>query len=60
VLLATAGLGGADLTPFAAANFPYLNPSFAGMTTPALVIAGDQDNLPLTVRGRTGAPTRTS
>jgi predicted dienelactone hydrolase len=51
VLLATAGLGGADLTPFAAENFPYMNPSFADMTTPALVIAGDQDNLPLTVRG---------
>ena len=52
VLLATAGRGGADLTPFAAENFPWLrNPSFATMTTPALVVAGDRDNLPLTVRG---------
>jgi predicted dienelactone hydrolase len=52
VLLATAGRGGADLTPFAAENFPWLkNPSFADMTAPALVVAGDQDNLPLTVRG---------
>jgi predicted dienelactone hydrolase len=52
VLLATAGRGGAGLTPFAAENFPWLkNPSFAEMTAPALVVAGDQDNLPLTVRG---------
>jgi predicted dienelactone hydrolase len=52
VLLATAGRGGADLTPFAAENFPWMrNPSFAHMTTPALVVAGDQDDLPLTVRG---------
>jgi predicted dienelactone hydrolase len=52
VLFATAGRGGADLTPFAAENFPWMrNPSFAHMTTPALVVAGDQDNLPLTVRG---------
>jgi predicted dienelactone hydrolase len=34
VLLATAGRGGADLTPFGAENFPWLrNPSFADMTT---------------------------
>jgi predicted dienelactone hydrolase len=52
VLFATAGQGGADLTPFAAENFPWLkNPSFADMTTPALVVVGDHDNLPLTVRG---------
>ena len=52
VLLATAGKGGADLSPFAAESFPFMiNPSFADMTTPALVIAGDQDNLPLTVLG---------
>jgi predicted dienelactone hydrolase len=52
VLLATAGKGGDDLTPFAAANFPWLrSPDFARMTTPALVVAGDHDNLPLTVRG---------
>jgi predicted dienelactone hydrolase len=52
VLLATAGRGGADLTPFAAENFPWLkNPSFADMAAPALVVAGDHDNLPLTVRG---------
>ena len=52
VLFATAGQGGVDLTPFAAENFPWLrNPSFADMTAPALVVVGDQDNLPLTVRG---------
>jgi predicted dienelactone hydrolase len=52
VLFATAGQGGTDLTPFAAENFPWLrNPSFANMTAPALVVVGDQDNLPLTVRG---------
>ncbi|MGH8964729.1 MAG: alpha/beta hydrolase family protein, partial [Actinomycetes bacterium] len=52
VLFATAGRGGADLTPFAAENFPWLkNPSFADMTTPALVVVGDQDELPLSVRG---------
>ena len=52
VLFATAGRGGADLTPFAAENFPWLkNPSFADMTMPALVVAGDQDDIPLSVRG---------
>jgi pimeloyl-ACP methyl ester carboxylesterase len=52
VLFATAGRGGGDLTPFAAENFPWMrNPSFAHMTTPALVVAGDRDDLPLTVRG---------
>lgn len=52
VLFAAAGRGGADLTPFAAGNFPWLkNPSFADMTTTALVVAGDHDELPLSVRG---------
>lgn len=51
VLLATAGTGGGDLTPFAREHFPYLNPSFDHMTTPTLVIAGDKDQSPLTVRG---------
>lgn len=51
VLLATAGEGGADLTPFAAERFPFMHPSFADMTTPALVVAGDQDDSPLSVRG---------
>ncbi|WSV72513.1 chlorophyllase [Streptomyces sp. NBC_01012] len=51
VLLATAGTGGADLTPFAAEHFPFMNPSFAHMTTPALVVVGDQDDSPLSTRG---------
>jgi predicted dienelactone hydrolase len=52
VLLATAGRGGDDLTPFAAENLPWLrHPDFGHMTAPALVIAGDNDILPLTVRG---------
>ncbi|MCK9901792.1 chlorophyllase [Frankia sp. Cpl3] len=51
VLFATAGQGGADLSAFAVENFPFLNPSFADMTTPTLVVAGDQDDSPLTVRG---------
>ena len=55
VLLATAGEGGANLTPFAAAHLPHMNPSFSGMTGPALVVVGDQDEIPrkyqLTVRG---------
>ena len=51
VLLSTTGKGGADLTPFAAEHLPFMSPSFAEMTTPALVIAGDRDQSALSVRG---------
>ncbi|WNV88818.1 alpha/beta fold hydrolase [Umezawaea sp. Da 62-37] len=51
VLLATPGTGGADLTPFAAENFSFMNPDFTHMTTPALVVAGDRDQSALSVRG---------
>ncbi len=51
VLLATAGRGGADLTPFAAEHYPFLNPSFEHMRAPALVVLGDRDDSPLSVRG---------
>jgi dienelactone hydrolase len=51
VLLAVTGTGGADLSPFAAEHFPFMSPSFANMTTPALIVAGDQDDSPLSVRG---------
>ena len=55
VLLATVGNGngGADLSALAAEHYPFLsNNSFAGMTTPALVVAGDKDtSAHLTVRG---------
>jgi pimeloyl-ACP methyl ester carboxylesterase len=50
-LLSTTGLGGADLTPFAAENFSFMNPTFDGMTTPALVVAGDHDQSQLSTRG---------
>ncbi|MBW5481216.1 alpha/beta hydrolase family protein [Streptomyces bambusae] len=50
VLLALTGLGD-DLTPFAAEHFPFMKPSFATMTTPALVVAGDKDQSPLSTRG---------
>jgi dienelactone hydrolase len=51
VLLALTGRGGADLSAFAAEHFPFMNPSFDGMTAPALIVAGDQDRSPLTTRG---------
>lgn len=51
VLLAVAGTGGADLTPFAAEHFPFMNPDFTRMTPPVLVVAGDHDHSPLTTRG---------
>jgi hypothetical protein len=51
VLLAVAGTGGADLTPFAAEHFPFMNPSFAELSTPTLVVAGDHDQSQLSVRG---------
>jgi predicted dienelactone hydrolase len=53
VLLAAPGRGGADLSAFAAEHYSFfLHSSFAEMTTPALVVAGDKDVSPhLTVRG---------
>ncbi|MCO8269490.1 alpha/beta fold hydrolase [Actinoplanes sp. TRM 88003] len=51
VLLATAGLGGDDLTAYAQSQFPWMQPDFTDLTTPALVVAGDQDDSPLSVRG---------
>lgn len=53
VLLAAPGNGGADLSSFAAENYPiFRHPSFAEMTKPTLVVTGDSDVNPrLTVRG---------
>ncbi|MFG1947201.1 alpha/beta hydrolase family protein [Nonomuraea sp. NPDC048826] len=51
VLFAAPGRGGADLTPFAVEHLPFMNPDFSGMTTPALVVAGDRDQSQLSVRG---------
>ncbi|MFF3248402.1 alpha/beta hydrolase family protein [Streptomyces sp. NPDC002870] len=51
VLLALTGRGGDDLTPFAVEHLPFMNPSFADMTTRALVVAGDDDQSALSTRG---------
>ncbi|MEM7683177.1 MAG: alpha/beta fold hydrolase [Pseudomonadota bacterium] len=51
VLLSTAGTGSAYLTPFAAEHFPFMSPSFTEMTTSSLVVAGDEDDSPLSTRG---------
>lgn len=51
VLLTPGGRGGEDLSPFAAEHYPFMNPDYAQMTTPTLVVAGDKDDSPLTVRG---------
>lgn len=51
VLLAAAGRGGDDLSAFAREHTPYLNASFGTLRTPTLVVAGDADRSPLTVRG---------
>jgi predicted dienelactone hydrolase len=53
VLLAAPGRGGDALTEATAAIYPFfLTTDFSGMTTPALVVAGDKDtSAHLTVRG---------
>lgn len=51
VLLAVAGTGGENLTPFAAEHLPFMNPGFAEMNTPALIVAGESDRSPLSTRG---------
>jgi dienelactone hydrolase len=51
ILFAATGLGGDDLHPFAQANFPFMRPSFAELTTPTLVVAGDHDQSRMSRRG---------
>jgi pimeloyl-ACP methyl ester carboxylesterase len=51
VLIAAGGKGGKDLSALAIERYPYLNANFDRMTIPNLVVAGDQDQSPLTVRG---------
>lgn len=51
VLLALAGHGQEDLTPFAAENFAFMSPEFSRMTTPALLVAGGADQSLLSTRG---------
>jgi pimeloyl-ACP methyl ester carboxylesterase len=50
VLLSITGTGD-SLTPFAAENFAFMRPDFAGLAAPALVVAGDHDDSPLSSRG---------
>lgn len=51
ILLAATGVDGGDLHPFAQANFPFMRPSFAELTTPTLVVAGDRDQSAMSSRG---------
>lgn len=51
VLLATTGVGGADLTAFAQENFAFMSPDFTRLSTPTLVVAGDHDQPLLSTRG---------
>ena len=53
VVLGAPGNGGADLSPFAAEHYSFfLQPDFATMTIPTLVVSGDHDVSPhLAVRG---------
>jgi len=51
VLLATTGVGGQNLSPFAQENFSFMSPDFARMSTPTLVVAGDHDQSFLSTRG---------
>ncbi|MBM2619050.1 alpha/beta fold hydrolase [Actinoplanes sp. LDG1-06] len=52
IQLATAGKGGGELTPFAHDNLPWLrDQDFSQITAPGLVVAGDEDDLPLSTRG---------
>lgn len=51
VLLSAGGHSGDALSSFAKEHFPHLNQNYSEMTTPTLVVAGDNDNSPLTVIG---------
>ncbi len=51
VLLATTGLGGDDLSPFAREHFSFMSPDFTQLDTPTLVVAGDHDQSQLSTRG---------
>lgn len=51
LLLASGGTGGDDLSDLGRQLTPYLDTDFTHMVTPALVVAGDRDDSPLTVRG---------
>jgi pimeloyl-ACP methyl ester carboxylesterase len=50
VLLSLTGTG-ESLSPFAAENFAFMHPEFSGLTTPALIVTGDNDQSQLSTRG---------
>jgi len=52
VLLAPPGRGGDNLSDYARENFSELNPDYSHLSTPSLVVVGDEDVNPfMTVRG---------
>lgn len=52
VVLTGTGSGGNDLSDFGRKMVPFYGPDFSGMSTPALVVCGDEDVSPhLTTRG---------
>ncbi|PSJ37893.1 alpha/beta hydrolase family protein [Allosphingosinicella deserti] len=52
IMLAAPGNGGASLSEMAASRYSFFNPDFTHLTTPTLVVVGDEDASPhLTVRG---------
>jgi len=51
ILLTSTGTGGTELNPFAAEHFPFMNPDFAQLFTPTLVVAGDHDQSRMSSRG---------
>jgi dienelactone hydrolase len=51
VLLSTTGVARGDLAPFAQENFSFMSPDFTRLATPTLVVAGDDDQSPLSTRG---------
>jgi len=51
ILLASGGKGGEDLSALGREITPYLDSTFSAMRSPTLVVAGDADKSPLTVRG---------
>jgi len=50
VLLSLTGTG-ESLSPFAAENFSFMHPDFSDLTTPALIVTGDNDQSQLSTRG---------
>jgi predicted dienelactone hydrolase len=51
ILLAAPGRVGADLSPAAARNHPFLQPDFRYLTAPTLVVVGDHDVSAMSPRG---------